>query len=291
MTASANDRELKGTSYELFMLVLSVLAIFNVIVMWLPWADPIGRQVIVIMGAFLSIPLMADFVYRLASAPSRRDYLLRQGGWTDFLSALPHPFLRLFRFVRMAWVLSRLWLRGSRAVVRDLFNNRAETATYMIIATVILILEFGGWAIVRVEAGNPSANITNGGDGLWWAFVTITTVGYGDLYPVTSLGRLVGSLTMAVGVATFGIITGFLSYRFIRLSVGAEEGEQSPLSRKVAEMMGMLKEQAEANGALQERLERIERRLPPPPGRPRKEGAARKAGSARGASKTRSAKR
>ena len=70
-------------------------------------------------------------------------------------------------------------------------------------------------AMVWAEEGAPNANITTGGDAVWWAYVTITTVGYGDQFPVTSAGRFIGVLVMTGGVALFGVLTGFLANTFL----------------------------------------------------------------------------
>ena len=65
--------------------------------------------------------------------------------------------------------------------------------------------------VLDAERAGPDANIVTFGDAIWWAFVTITTVGYGDYYPVTTLGRMVAVLLMAGGVAVLGVVTATLS--------------------------------------------------------------------------------
>ena len=65
--------------------------------------------------------------------------------------------------------------------------------------------------IVQFESRSPDANITTGGDGLWWAVVTLTTVGYGDYYPVTTLGRMVGVGVMFAGVGLIGALASILA--------------------------------------------------------------------------------
>jgi len=65
------------------------------------------------------------------------------------------------------------------------------------------------------EHDAPGANITTGGDALWWGYVTATTVGYGDEYPVTTGGRIVGTLMLTIGVALFATFSGFLAKAFL----------------------------------------------------------------------------
>ena len=79
----------------------------------------------------------------------------------------------------------------------------------------ILVLEFGSLEILHVEQNAPGANITSASDALWYTIVTISTVGYGDRYPVTNEGRVVGSLIIIVGVGIFGTFTGYLANLFL----------------------------------------------------------------------------
>ena len=80
----------------------------------------------------------------------------------------------------------------------------------------ILVLEFGSLWILHLEQYVPDANITSASDALWYAIVTISTVGYGDQFPVTDKGRIVGSLIIVIGVGTFGTSTGYLANVFLR---------------------------------------------------------------------------
>ncbi len=96
-------------------------------------------------------------------------------------------------------------------MLREIRDNRAGSALYVVVFLVLLVLEFGGIAIIYIESPNPTANITTPSDAVWWAFVTITTVGYGDQYPVTNSGRIIGMFVMVLGVGLFGVLTGFLA--------------------------------------------------------------------------------
>ena len=79
----------------------------------------------------------------------------------------------------------------------------------------ILVLEFGSLEMLHVEQNAPGANITTASDALWYTIVTISTVGYGDQYPVTNAGRIVGALIIVVGVGIFGTFTGYLANLFL----------------------------------------------------------------------------
>mgnify|MGYP003948636165 FL=1 len=125
--------------------------------------------------------------------------------------------------------------------------------------------------MLQAENASPDANILTANDALWWSYVTIATVGYGDRYPVTDYGRLVGIAVMTVGVALFSVITSYLADWFRRphatparhLSVGMERAEEAPAL--IAAMRQALDEKAQADQAvldeLRARLDQLERQL------------------------------
>jgi voltage-gated potassium channel len=89
--------------------------------------------------------------------------------------------------------------------------NRGQYAIFITFLSVIIVLGSASVLVLQFESRSPDANITTGGDALWWGFVTITTVGYGDEYPVTTLGRLVGIFVMFAGVGIIGALASILS--------------------------------------------------------------------------------
>ena len=102
-----------------------------------------------------------------------------------------------------------------RNLVREFVADRAGNALLTVVFLVFCVLEFGALAVLSAERSSPDANITNASDAIWWAYVTITTVGYGDQFPVTNAGRLVGVLVMTAGVGLFGTLSGFLANTFL----------------------------------------------------------------------------
>jgi voltage-gated potassium channel len=114
------------------------------------------------------------------------------------------------------------------------------------------------------ERSDADANIKTASDALWWAYVTVTTVGYGDKYPVTNSGRLVGVLLMTIGVGLFGVLTGYLANAFLK--PGSEEqsrkdnGSATPddMQAGLEEIRRILLEQEKSNAELKMRLDAID---------------------------------
>jgi voltage-gated potassium channel len=152
---------------------------------------------------------------RLSRAPSRSKYVFRQFGWADLLGSLPFPqakILRIFRVIRVTRLLRRY---GLGTVGRRLTKDRAGSALFSLLFIGVLVLEFGSLAILYVELKAPDSNIKTAQDSLWYVIATISTVGYGDVYPTSAAGRLLGSIIIVLGVGIFGTLTGYLANVFL----------------------------------------------------------------------------
>src|SRR2546428_9953157 len=121
--------------------------------------------------------------------------------------------------------------------------------------------------VLVTERNDPNANIKTASDALWWAYVTVTTVGYGDEYPVTNSGRIVGVLLMTIGVGLFGVITGYLANAFLKpKSAGQDEHEAisttaENLQAGLQEIKRIILEQEQYTATLKMRLETIDKLL------------------------------
>jgi voltage-gated potassium channel len=76
---------------------------------------------------------------------------------------------------------------------------------------VLLVITVGSSAVISIESRSPNANIYTGSDAVWWAVVTMSTVGYGNYYPVTNPGRVVGAVMMVVGVSVFSVLMSYIA--------------------------------------------------------------------------------
>lgn len=260
------SQELKNTSYELFILLLSFLSIFNLLIFIVPRIDPVIEGVVGIVDGLITIIFMLDFLYRFFTAESKADYFIRDWGWADLLASMPVQQLKIFRIFRIVKVIRLLRIFGWRNMVAEIRDNRAGSALYLTLFMVLLVLEFGGMGIVFAEVYNPDSNIKTAGDGVWWAFVTITTVGYGDRFPVTNLGRIIGMFVMVLGVGTFGVLTGFLANAFLSPDDddSGKQGEDTEQNAEISKLRRLLDEQESVNARILSKLEQIEATISSP---------------------------
>jgi voltage-gated potassium channel len=223
--------ELLNVNYELFVLAITFLSIANmVLIILLPGHS--ATDVIAMVDKGLSLFFLADFLLRFFTAESKSTYFFRNFGWADLLGSLWLPGFRLLRLFRAVRTIRLLEAYGGERTRRTYLRERANGVLGSVILLIILVLEFGGAAVLYFESASPTGNIKTAGDALWWGVVTTATVGYGDFYPVTPGGRIVGVLTIVSGVILFGAVTGFVANAFLsrraqRLAEAERAGEEN----------------------------------------------------------------
>ena len=207
--------ELKNTAYEIFIGALSILSIANIVLVYALAADPALQLILSVMNGLFSLIFLGDFIYRMITAPSAAHYFFVGFGWADLLASLPFPELKILRVFRLVRVFRLMRNVGPRAIWRTLVRDRANSALMTLLLMGVLVMQFGSISILAIEEDADGANITSASDALWYTIVTISTVGYGDQYPVTNAGRLMGALIIIVGVGIFGTFTGYLANAFL----------------------------------------------------------------------------
>ena len=199
--------------WEIFVLGCAILSITNLVLLLFMRNDDIA-QVVTVMDFFLIAVFVIDLLRRLRVAQDDRAYILRGGGWLDLVSIVPMlRIARLLRVIRVWRLMGRMG--GPEAAVRLFFKDRASGGLFLVLLIAIVVMEFGSVSILWAERTSPDANITTANDALWYSIVTMSTVGYGDQFPVTELGRILGTFVIVVGVGVFGTLTGFLANAFL----------------------------------------------------------------------------
>lgn len=207
--------ELKNPAYEIFIGILSLLSIVNLVFVYVLHGDTAMQIVLAVMNGLISVIFLIDFVYRMVTSDARWRYFFRGFGWADLLASLPFPQLKVLRIFRLLRVFRLMRDLGPKQIWTTLVKDRANSTLMTLLLLGILVLQFGSLSALAIEEDVEGANITSASDALWYTIVTISTVGYGDQYPVTDAGRALGVLIIIVGVGIFGTFTGYLANLFL----------------------------------------------------------------------------
>jgi voltage-gated potassium channel len=155
-----------------------------------------------------------EFFIRFYRATDKLKFI--RWGWIDLIASIPMiDMLRYGRIIRVIRLLRLLRaFRSTQYIIKFIFKNKPR-GTFTTAATIaILLVMFSSIAILQVE-NTPDSNIKTAEDAIWWAYVTITTVGYGDRYPVTMEGRIIAGVLMTGGVGLFGTFTAYVASWFV----------------------------------------------------------------------------
>ncbi len=254
--ADTRSNELNNTGYEIFVALLSILSILNIVLL-LAIDDPNLISVLRAMNLLFSVIFLGDFTLRLVKAESKSRYFFREFGWADLLASLPIEQAKILRIFRIFRVVRLLRATGAKNIARSLIKDRAGSALYLLLIMGILVLEFGSLAVLQIEQNADGANITTGSDAIWYVLVTISTVGYGDRFPVTNAGRFLGAFIIVIGVGIFGTFTGYLANFFLSPSKKADAAEAPPgdddVRARLTELRRLMaRQQAEQQAAVEQ---------------------------------------
>jgi voltage-gated potassium channel len=232
--------KLRKTSiaYNIFILILTVLSLGIMVVMLLPLSSE-TLHLLTVYDNLICVIFLIDFTLNMLGASKKSDYFIKERGWLDLLGSIPSlgfltnagkfvGLLRLARLSRLARITRLMRGKNKEAMVKDVLENRSRYATFLTLLLTILVLTVASVLVLQFESKSPDANIHTGGDSLWYSIVTITTVGYGDFYPVTPGGRITAMFIMFMGVGIIGALASILASLLVGGSSAPEE-EEAPV--------------------------------------------------------------
>ncbi len=203
-------------AYQMLILVVSLLSL-GVMASSAGFAlSPATRSVLDVADLVVCGLFLLDFGVSLSCAPNKLRYLATWG-WLDLLSSI--PAIDLARWGRAARVLRILRvlrvLRATKIVAGLAMRHRARNAAMAGVLLLLLVVFASSIAILHFE-DVEGGNIREAHDAMWWAATTVSTVGYGDYYPVTWEGRLIAVLLMITGVGSFAAVAAGLASWFMQ---------------------------------------------------------------------------
>jgi voltage-gated potassium channel len=236
------DADPPTLGYQIFILALSIAALALAAALALVDARSAVGELLEYADLAVCVVFLIDFAVTLAYAPNKVAYLATWG-WLDALSAIPAIDVarwgraaRIFRILRVLRAF-----RATRVVAALAIQYRARNAVLAAALLLLLTVFTCSVGVLHFE-GDASGNIRTAPDALWWAIATVTTVGYGDFYPVTWEGRLIAALLMITGVGVFSALAGAMSSLFLAPAVSQENQELKRFADELADLRQLLEE-------------------------------------------------
>jgi voltage-gated potassium channel len=230
--ASVSERQSPrghSNAYNIFILVLTIVSLVIMVALLLPFA-PATLQLLSFYDNLVCVIFLADFFLSLLRARRKADYFLRQGGWLDLLGSIPSfgvlqygGLFRLARLARFARITRLLREQDKKDLFSDAVKNRSQYVGFITVLLAFVVLSTASVLVLEFESRGADPKITTGWQAFWYAIVTITTVGYGDYYPVTPGGQITAIFIMIAGVGIIGVLASLMSTLLIGQAAAPEE--------------------------------------------------------------------
>ena len=213
-------------TFDIVVLGAIVVSLVILFVESLPGLSPTARLVLNIMEIVLTVLFTIEYIIRIYCAPSRRGYILSAWGIIDLVAVLP-PYLSVFfpgarymlvlrsiRFLRIFRIFRLFsFINEGNLLLRAMGKSMHKIAVYFLFVFVLVVCL--GTLMYIIECNVPQTGFTDIGTSIYWAVTTLSTVGYGDITPVTFLGRLLSAFIMLLGYTLIAVPGGIVTASFI----------------------------------------------------------------------------
>jgi voltage-gated potassium channel len=219
----------RRSEWPLAVAALLFLGLFSVQVL----VQPHGREAHILWAVDWAIwsLFVLDYVVRLSLAPNRWHWFIRH--LIDF-AIVTLPFVRPLRLLRLLVLIEVL-----QKAVGDAFRGRIVVYT---VSGVLLLIYTASLAVFEKERYLHGATINSFGKAIWWSITTVTTVGYGDVYPVTNAGRVIAVLLMIGGISLVGVVTASLASWIIQRVAEEESQSQAATVAHIEDLRSEIRE-------------------------------------------------
>ena len=212
------NEDLAKKELNLFNIIILVLSLYVLISLIVTTFFVLSDEVTVLLNYVdnvICIIFLVDFAIRFKKASNKLVFM--KWGWIDLISSIPYiDFLRAGRVLRLIRLI-RVFraFKATKLIFEHINRNKKQSALTSVALISFLMVIFSSIAILQFEK-DVNSNIKTAEDAIWWSYVTITTVGYGDKFPITTEGRIIGAVLMTMGVGIFGTFTALVSSWFIQ---------------------------------------------------------------------------
>lgn len=231
-----------GRFFDLVLLGLIILSMLIVIVETIPTIEQEYRQVLIVLEWMLTIAFTLEYALRIYTANFPWRYVRSFYGIIDLVSIIPTylglflagshslSIIRALRLLRVFRILKLTkYLSQGELIIEALKSSRTKISVFMFFI-LLMVCIFG--SVMYIVEGNAGSGFDSIPRSIYWAIVTLTTVGYGDISPTTPLGQLMASLIMIAGYAVLAVPTGIVTAEMTKVSetvdaeIAAEEGRE-----------------------------------------------------------------
>ena len=204
----------KLTFLNMLIIVLSIYVLIAIMIDTFFKLPLQVSRVLILIDDMICLVFLYDFGKRFYLAKNKMKFM--KWGWVDLVSSIPTlEFMRVGRTMQLIRLLRIVRaFRSTKHLALHVFKRRTRGALTAASMIAILMVMFSSIAILQVEHA-PNSNIKTAEDAIWWSYITFTTVGYGDKYPVTTEGRIIAAFLITIGVGLFGTFTAFLASWFV----------------------------------------------------------------------------